>query len=265
MLDIGSPCWQDIPFSTPARLTQAVLPHYLLFFSLTPHRSGCSTMLRGKFNEQACPGRLIISWILSACSLWWGLTEGLTGENDVLFSAGITVLGLLTRLQLRHEVYLKHRFFGSSRVHQGRENLWSGWNEWHWGLTGAAGDAGAPCVHACVQSLTQHIQIEGLRHSLKSAWEFTALQMEYSKLPWILDISMNMLFLSIWFAFAMKTWGWAAVLAVEDKNTYYWITFLGKWSFKPSWFRHIYAWTNSKTVKHRRNTSAFECIIYITV
>lgn len=64
------------------------------FFSHLPYhhqstRPQCN--VAGKIEWATFPGRLIISRILSACSLWWGLTEGLTGENDVLFSAGITV------------------------------------------------------------------------------------------------------------------------------------------------------------------------------
>lgn len=73
------------------------------------------------------PGRLIISWILSACSLWWGLTEGLTGENDVVFSVGITAQVPLRQLQHRYEVYINQFFLGpqgsvgEEKTHRARE------------------------------------------------------------------------------------------------------------------------------------------------
>lgn len=108
----------------------------------------------GKIEWTTFPGRLIISWILSACSLWWGLTEGLTGENDVLFSAGITVQVPLRQLQLRYEVYINHRFSGPSRVHGGREDSQSK-GKW----VAQRGGWG------CRETLEDHACMRALRHS----------------------------------------------------------------------------------------------------
>lgn len=125
---IGSPCLQEKPLNAETRLTQAVHLHHLIFhFLFTSHwRTLLQCKAVGKTEWTTFPGRLIISWILSACSLWWALTEGLTGENDVLFSAGITVQVPLRRLLLRYEVYINYRFFRSSRVHEGRETCRAG-------------------------------------------------------------------------------------------------------------------------------------------
>lgn len=137
---IGSPCLQEKPLNAETRLTQAVHLHHLIFhFLFTSHwRTLLQCKAVGKTEWTTFPGRLIISWILSACSLWWALTEGLTGENDVLFSAGITVQVPLRRLLLRYEVYINYRFLdprGSTReeklVEQGKwvtpRSKWSCW------------------------------------------------------------------------------------------------------------------------------------------
>lgn len=183
-MDTGSPCFQDIPLSTEINTSCAsALSPISHFFFFTPRwRTLLQCNVVRKIEWTTFPGRLIISWILSACSLWWGLTEGLTGENDVLFSAGITVQVPLRRLQLRYEVYINHRFFGSSRVHEGRENSQSKGNEWHRGANGAAErPSSTTCVHVWALSLSQHIQIEKALTSKHLQIQDT-LEMKYRKL-----------------------------------------------------------------------------------
>lgn len=98
----------------------------------------------GKIEWTTVPWRLIISWILSACSLWWGLTEGLTGENDVVFSVGRTGQVPLRQLLHRYEVYINHSFFGGPQGSMGgRENSEQG--KWvtprsKWGYWGTLKD-----------------------------------------------------------------------------------------------------------------------------
>lgn len=103
----------------------------------------------GKIEWTTLPGRLIISRILSACSMWWALTEGLTGENDVLFSAGITVQVPHKRLLLRYEVYKKTTrvfFFLHLWSPQGTRNSETRGDEWQRMLR--LRDPWVLCVHA---------------------------------------------------------------------------------------------------------------------
>lgn len=87
------------------------------------------------------------------------------------------------RLQLRYEVYINHRFVGSSRGPRREREDSQEQGKW---VTpkerlGLLRDPQVPCVHACALSLSQHIQIEKALTSKHLEIQDT-LEMKYRKL-----------------------------------------------------------------------------------